>query len=261
MTLFGAAGDTWGVPGRSFALLYLLGAIVVVTGVVLWRRAVAAGPVERPEPLTPPEWAYLAGGPPRAAAAALAALHGTDSVRTGPGGRLEVTGRLPRVTRELDRAVYSAAGRGVTRRALADDPTVSAALERVRAGLVRDGWLLDEATRRRVRLASLPVLGLVLVGVAALVAGVQGGFLIVELSAAVVAQLLLLRAPRTSRAARRLLDGQRRSSWAGRPRAGSYSSAVPGATAGAAFGAAAGGIWGEGVGDSGGDGGDGGSSG
>lgn len=143
----------------------------------------------------------------------------------------------------------------MTRRALADDPMVSAALERVRVGLVREGWLLDEATRKRVRLASLPVFGLVLVGVAWLVAGIQSSnpvsFLIVELSAAVVA-LLLLKAPRISRAARRLLAG-RRSSWAGQPRGRLYSSAVPGATAGAAYGAAAGAIWGDGVGDSGGD--------
>jgi len=132
----------------------------------------------------------------------------------GPGGKLRTTDRIPTVAAELDGAVYAAAGRGVAQRELADDPEVSAALERIRAALVGEGWLLDEATRERVRRASLPVFGLAVVGWARLATGVGTGrpvgFLVVELLAVVFAQTLLLIVPRTSRAARDMLDNQRR---------------------------------------------------
>ncbi|HET8680434.1 MAG TPA: TIGR04222 domain-containing membrane protein [Micromonosporaceae bacterium] len=139
LTLLAAGGDTWGITGRTFALLYLLGAVVVVAGVILWRRAIAAGPVDRPGRLNPFEMAYLAGGPSLAIISALAALRSTGSVGAGPGGKLATTAQTPAVTAELDGAVYSAAERQVAQRALADDPMVSAALERIRTASVSVG--------------------------------------------------------------------------------------------------------------------------
>jgi hypothetical protein len=47
MTPVAAAGDTWGIPGPAFALLYLLGSVVVIIGTILWRRTIVAGPSDR----------------------------------------------------------------------------------------------------------------------------------------------------------------------------------------------------------------------
>jgi uncharacterized protein (TIGR04222 family) len=212
MTALAAGGDTWGIPGPAFAGFYLAGAFVVILASVIWRSRVAAGRATgRPGPF---DVAYLTGGPSLAATSALAALRTTNSVTAAAGGRLAATGPMPMITGELDRAVYAAAGRGVTQRELAADPGVAQALDRMRTGLVQDGWLLDEPTRRRVRLTSLPVFAVALIGVGRLVDGLQHGkpvgFLVAELIGVSLVGLRMLAAPTVSGAAKAMVNELRR---------------------------------------------------
>jgi uncharacterized protein (TIGR04222 family) len=211
----GVAGETWAIPGSSFLLLYAAGGLVVLVLSVRWRGAMTAGPtgtaVTQPHPF---EVAYLAGGPLLATTSALAALRSAGAVDATDRGLLQITGPMPAGGKDLDHAIYSAAEGRVAQRDLIGDPGVARALDRMRAGLIRSGWLLSDQTRRRARLAALPVLAWLAFGGAGLVAAVHNGrpvgHLVMVLAGPAIVTLVLLTVPRTSRAAGRTVGGLRR---------------------------------------------------
>lgn len=215
MTGYAADGDTWGIPGPQFLMIYiglaLLAFVVALAIRAAARRPGATAMAHQPGPL---EVAYLNGGPRLATYAALAALRAGHCVQAGPGGVLTAVSTASPPTGILEWALYSAAGRGMRQRDLAADPAVAGALDRIRDSLERDGWLLSAARRRRMRSGAYLMLAVAALGLARLVAGIAGGrpvgFLVLALVAVTVTGLLLLRTPRASARTRGYLSSLRR---------------------------------------------------
>jgi uncharacterized protein (TIGR04222 family) len=214
VTGLAAPGDTWGVSGPTFALGYALAALLLLGVVLMWRRAAAAGPIGPFRSLAPMELAYVNGGEQLALYSSLAALRASGAVSSDGSARIVVSGPLPPQVSALDHAVYVAAQRGVKRSMLARDTGVRAVLDRLRDGLAGEGWLLGDEQRARLRVAVLPLFLLVLLGGARVLAGLANGrpvvFVVLEtMAVATAAVVLLLRAPRISRAGRRAVNAAR----------------------------------------------------
>jgi uncharacterized protein (TIGR04222 family) len=210
MTFLSAAGDTWGISGPQFVLIYLAlvgaGFLLAVGLRLSATRSGAKQPGRRP---TPAEAALLADGPDRAVYAAVAGLRATGVIGV-EGGRLTAAGPLPAGASQLDGAVYEAVRRGIAPKAMGADPLVAAALTEVQASAERAGWLLDPGQTRRARLGAVPLLALVLLGAARIVAGLDNGRPILFISLATVVALVLglaflSTAPRVSAAGRAAL--------------------------------------------------------
>ena len=77
------AGDTWGISGSQFLLVYALLAVAVTVAAVRMRRALADVPaghsVGRPDD-RPYDVAYLNGGAELALCAALSAMHRSETI-------------------------------------------------------------------------------------------------------------------------------------------------------------------------------------
>jgi uncharacterized protein (TIGR04222 family) len=206
----GYAADTWGISGPTFLAGYLALAVIVIAAAVAWRWANTAGStgIHTREP-RPMELAQLSGGDELARYAAQAALRTGGAIDARGRGMLLAAGPMPAGASELEYAVYNAVVRGASQRAIATDPGVTAALHRQRAGLVRDGWLLDRAAQRRVRAPGILVLALAAFGGWRVHAGSANhkpvALLTIAAIALVVIGLVLLGAPQPSRAAKRLL--------------------------------------------------------
>jgi uncharacterized protein (TIGR04222 family) len=169
------AADTWGIAGPTFLVWYgVLAAVSVVASLIL-RGAVrrATSRVHTGEPGIE-ELAYFAGGPRQAMLATVAGLRAGGSVAVHPDGTIGAVGPVTPGPGELTWAVYQATRRpGARLRSLDDDPGVRAALDNVRAALVRRGWLRNLRARATTRLAALPVWVVLVVGVARIQAGVS----------------------------------------------------------------------------------------
>src|SRR6266511_4975391 len=166
--------DTWGIPGPTF-LIYFLGAVVAVSILAaVHRRVLFAGntatDVER---LGPQQIAYLNGRDKLAVYTALGGLRAAGASGSGPGKTLMPTGPLPSGVTPLDTAVYNAAGRRVRARELSSDQWVVAAVTQLREGLESSGLAVTAAQRRTARLWTIVGAGLVVLGIARLVAGIQ----------------------------------------------------------------------------------------
>ncbi|MDX6743178.1 TIGR04222 domain-containing membrane protein [Actinocorallia sp. A-T 12471] len=201
------SGATWGIEGPAFLALYVLLGILVIGFVLGLRRWLAAG-TDLPGDMSAPELAYLAGGERRAIAASLAALRLSGSVASAPGGKVIATGPAPVGAAPLDHAVLYAAGAGTRSNQLLRNPAVAQELRAVRAALVARGQLLGPAERRITRLTALPIILLVVLGIARLIAGLDAGRPVGFLVAALVffglvMIVLLSSAPHRTRAANR----------------------------------------------------------
>ena len=121
---------------------------------------------------------------------------------------------LPTGLTDLDRAVYAAAGSGVTMAALPSEPGVEAALDAIAGRAESSRWGLDAAARARARRGGWLMAIITLVGLARLATGLANGkpvgFLVAVDLVAIVATALLLRVPTLSSAGRRALASQRR---------------------------------------------------
>jgi uncharacterized protein (TIGR04222 family) len=207
------ADDTWGIPGPQFLQIYLIVAVGAVVLAVLLRTMVTMGSGSRDAHLSPTEVGYLAGGRTRAVQAALAGLRAADAVGAGAAGTLFTRGGYPGGD-DLTYAVYGTLGRRVTLADMPYDSGVATALDRMRDRLVQAGLLLSGGQRALARAAALLVFAVGGLGIARTVAGAANHkpvtFLVLATIPTFLVGLLMLRAPRSSRAGRRAVTRQRR---------------------------------------------------
>ncbi|MBW0119357.1 TIGR04222 domain-containing membrane protein, partial [Pseudonocardia abyssalis] len=203
------AGDTWGISGPEFLLGYLLLAAVVGVAAVRHRRALAEGPDRPAHDLGGHDVAYLNGGADLAVTSALTAMHLTGTVAPVKGS-IHAVGRLAPGADALERAVHFTTGSPVQRSRLPLHGPVRSALDGIEKRLVAAGLLLSEPRRRAIRATGWWLGAVALLGLLRLLAGVAEsrpvGFLVVALLAvSLVTVVLLVRAPRRTRAGDRLL--------------------------------------------------------
>ncbi|MGD9527695.1 MAG: TIGR04222 domain-containing membrane protein, partial [Pseudonocardia sp.] len=213
---FGGPGDTWGVSGPAFLVLYLMLAAAVWIAGAQARRGIVARPLGRPgvDPgARPYDLALLNGGRELAVDAALAAMHQSGTV-VPRSGKVGASGRLDARADDLERAVHAAATTPVTRARLRHHRSVGLALDAVQARLVAGGLLLSEADRRRYRAVGWWMVAVAGLGLVRLLAGVAaakpvGYLLIAMVAAAVVGLVQLAGAPRRTRAGDEVLRALR----------------------------------------------------
>jgi uncharacterized protein (TIGR04222 family) len=205
-----AAEATWGIPGPTFLIIYLVVAVAVAVLATLHRRALSAGSATpRSGELTPQQAAYLNGGERLAVYTALGGLRAAGAIGTADDKTLVQMSAMPAGATPLDTAVYNAAGNRIPAASLPRDPWVVAAVDRLREDLEAAGLATTAAQRRTVRLWGVAGLGLLAVGVLRLIAGIANdrpvGFLVLALIAVGVLSLFLLirlrKETRTGRAA------------------------------------------------------------
>ena len=207
MTGLAADFDTWGVPSRTFLILYLVAAVVLVTGVLIHRRALLAGRSAPPaDQLSPQQVAYLNGGADLAVWTSLSVLRSQGSIGVQPDRRLTTEGPLPSGATPLDRAVHYAAAQHTPARQLSSTEWVDRALTELRDGLDQRGLLIGANRRAALRLGPLLLAALELLGIFRIIAGLANGrpvwYLVpIVIGLAVVTTLLFVRVPRRTRAA------------------------------------------------------------
>lgn len=200
-----------------FIWYYLGTAAIVFVGALVHRRRVLNQPSElRLSEITPAQAGYLDSGERLAVYSSLAALRRVDAVGVTADRRLTVTGPLPAGASRLDKAVYAAAGTGLSQQWLRADPAVQAAVAELRQGLERAGLLLGREVRRSARGGAWLMLGLLAVGAARLGIGIGQdtpvGYLWLALALVGAAYLTLIaRIPRRSLTASAILVQLRRS--------------------------------------------------
>lgn len=192
-----AQGDTWGIPGPAFLVLYCTVIVATLILSAIHRRVVFAGtPGAAIDRLGPQQVAYLNGGDHLAVYSSLGGLRGAGAIAGGPGKTLYQSGPMPAGVTPLDTAIYNAAGRRIRSRELAGDQWVTAAVRQLRDGLEAQGLAVAPGKVQTVRLWSLVGLALIVTGFGRLVDGVQNGknvgFLVVALAVAVLLTIFLL---------------------------------------------------------------------
>ncbi len=209
MPALSAQGETWGISGSDFLLVYVGAAAVFLVVAVVARLSVTrsnqgAAPGRLP---TPAEVAFLLGGRAQAAYSSLASLRTAAVIGVGAERGLTVTGPVPAGANRLDLAVYAAAQRDVRARDLPDHGEVQSAVAEIRDTVERAGWLPESSIRTRARLGAFLLLGLTAFGVVRIVAGAMNernvGYLIALCVITLALGLSLLRVPRLTRSGRR----------------------------------------------------------
>ena len=208
-------GETWGIPGPTFLVAYLLlaGAATVLA---FWHRArIAGGDPAGARVLDgrPEDVAYLNGGPGLAVYAALSAMHVDGTVITSDRttGQVRAGGPLTRSATGLQRAVHRCAHRLTPGRTLHTHVTVRTELHRIAHRLEAAGLLLSTGERDRYRTAAaLPGLVAAL-GLVRVAAGTANGrpidvLLVLTLVMAGVTAALVLRVPDRTRAGNDALE-------------------------------------------------------
>ncbi|MGW1742373.1 TIGR04222 domain-containing membrane protein [Nocardia sp. NPDC001965] len=166
------AGDTWGISGPGFLLIYIPFAIAaVLTGVWLRHRIVTASAPAPAGELTAPELGLLTSDR-RAVMASVALLRSHDLIDTGgrPVGPVTATAALDPFTLAV-RDRLGDAGQGIT----LVTHRLRGELDRMRKVLVDRGYLADRRYTKQLREAGLPILVVGLFGVARLVTGLFNG--------------------------------------------------------------------------------------
>ncbi len=202
MPALSAPGDTWGISGPDFLLVYLGAAAVFLVVAIVARLSVTrSNPGAAPGRLpTPAEVAFLLGGRTQAAYSSLARLRTAGVIGVGAERGLTVTGPVPAGANRLDLAVYAAAQRDVRARDLPDHAEVQSAVAEISDTVERAGWLPESSIRTRARLGAFLLLGLTAFGVVRIVAGAMNerdvGFLVALCVMTLAFGLSLLRVPR-----------------------------------------------------------------
>lgn len=219
MRVLSAPGDTWGIPGPTFLIGYVVLAGVVVWLTIMLRRGIARGPaVENPVPQSDPfALALLAGGPFLVINAAIAALRARQLVSAASGGGLAAAQQPARGLPPVENAVHRAIAGGRKRTyTLVTDSRVEKAIADVRTALQRDGLVMDGGQRTRYRLIGLLPLTVLAIGAARWWNGVENnrpvGYLTFLLIVLVVVQIVFAvrGAPDKTRAGRRALRDEAR---------------------------------------------------
>jgi uncharacterized protein (TIGR04222 family) len=223
ITVLAAEGDTWGIPGPTFVVVYTALIVGLLVAAMLARREIRAEPGRTPSTgweADPNAVAFLNEGPALAVTAALSTLH-VDGLIVAEGRSLRRVGAPGALTSRrtpLEQAVLAATSSAVTRPALGLDSGVQAALDRLRAGLVERGLLLDHDQIRRMRRWGWAMLAVLALGFARLCSGLAGdkavgGLVLLLVVAGYATVRLLTRAPRLTAAADRELSRLRRDHW------------------------------------------------
>jgi uncharacterized protein (TIGR04222 family) len=198
-----ATGDTWGISGPAFLVLYLIVIVAVAVAATVHRRLLFRGStgidVDR---LGPQQIAYLNGGARLAVYTSLGGLRAAGALGTGPGRTLVQSGPLPSGVTPLDAAVHHAAGRQIPAREVGGDQWVAQAVEQLRDGLEAAGLTVTRGQRRAALMWSVAGAAVLLLGFARLVDGLQNdrpvGFLLgLIILAAIVTVWMLVRASAT----------------------------------------------------------------
>jgi uncharacterized protein (TIGR04222 family) len=215
-----ASGDTWGISGPKFLLLYGFALIVVIVLVTIARRALLGG--GRPSgmvasaALSVDEIAFLSGGAPGLGASALVALREHGEAATLDLRKILAVGNVNRpdaspAQRELHAAMLKAGSVSARRVGLLAGRTQAAAV--ARRSLGSRGLLTTLSLRNRIRLLSLLYVALLAVGVVRFIDGVQGDKRVTYLALLLVLTLVIwrysLRVPNVTRAGRAALRDAR----------------------------------------------------
>ncbi|MEJ3656051.1 TIGR04222 domain-containing membrane protein [Actinomycetes bacterium KLBMP 9759] len=218
MKALAATGDTWGIDGTTFLVAYVVLAAVVLVAAVRKRAALAdpvgKAPLEAGDIVARPhDLAYLNGGRDLAVVSALSSLRLAGAI-TSKRGNVKAVPRVDPGSDLLERVLYKAATARQSRSRLSHLYEVSHALNTIEGRLVAAGLLLSPAQRSAIRRVGVWMLAVAGFGLVRLLAGVAEarpvGFLLLALgAAAVVALVLMVRAPVRSAAGDRLLARMR----------------------------------------------------
>lgn len=190
--IIAADGDTWGIPGPAFLVLYVIALLAVTLLATVHRRFLFAGNRDaQVDSLGPQQVAYLNGGDRLAVYASLGGLRSAGAIGAGSFKTLQQTGPMPGGVTPLDTAVYNAAGRRVTSRALFTDEWVRSALDQLRDGLEAQGLVVGAASLKAARLWAYAALAVLLLGIARLIDGLQNDRPVTFLVFALIAALLI----------------------------------------------------------------------
>ncbi len=207
-----AAGDTWGISGPTFIIIYLVIAVVTWIATTRTRRGLADPQPSRPVgdlSTHPHDVAFLNGGNELAVTSAVSALYLRGAIAPQRGS-VVATGRLDHGADDLERAIHAAVSTPVTRSRLPFHAPVASALKAAQGRLTSAGLLISPEQRARIRRTGLWMLGVAGLGLVRMLAGVAGGksvgFLIVAfITVLVVALVQLGRSPRRTRLGDRTL--------------------------------------------------------
>ncbi|GLI01857.1 TIGR04222 domain-containing membrane protein [Phytohabitans aurantiacus] len=212
-SLLAADADTWGISGPTFLTAFVAVAAGLVAVALLYRRTLYIGAdegVTLAGDLTAEQVAYLQGGDKLAMWAAVGRLRSVESITVTARGKLATTGTPPPSPTPLEWAVHQAASQGARPRELPVQPEVASALHRLRDELERTGLALPEEARTRARVVPVVMLGLLALGVVRLFAGLANDrpvlLLVAVLAVLTPVTLVLLRVPRTGKAAAAALE-------------------------------------------------------
>ncbi len=207
-----AAGDTWGLSGPTFIVIYLVIAVVTWVATTRVRRSLAdPGPTRPIGDLSghPHDVAFLNGGHDLAVTSALSAMYLRGMIAPQRGS-VQATGRLDHRADELERAIHFTAATAVPRGRLQFHTPVATALTSIQRQLTSTGLLISPEQRSHIRRTGFWMLGVAGLGLARILAGVAGGkpigFLAVAfIGVLVVALVQLGRSPRRTRLGDRTL--------------------------------------------------------
>lgn len=191
------AADTWGISGSVFANCYLLAWVAVLAAHVL---VVNRGPKDLPRvELTPDELGYLAAGPVRAVQAATAQAVASGRTPSFGSGRTDWRTMAPATPLQAACAAWINGARVTP---LLRDKDVRLALRQIESRLAERGVWFSSSTRAVLRALRWMMVGLTVLGLARLVAGIAGdkpvGYLIAMLILGPVVGLIVTRSPALS---------------------------------------------------------------
>lgn len=171
-----AAGDTWGISGPTFLVIYGVLAAVVLVACLLRRRSLVNAPLRAKRPIPdiasrPHDVAYLNEGAELAVFSALSSLRLRNLI-SSTAGTVQAVGRIEPGADELERAIHFTAGTPVHRTRLPMHRPVQAALAASEQRLVDAGLLLSERQRREIRSVGLWMLAVLGLGLLRLLAGI-----------------------------------------------------------------------------------------
>lgn len=209
MVLLTAPGNTWGISGPVFLGLYLVTAAVLVAIALLRRNEILTGSTYDADLLSPQQVAYLSGGTPLVVWTAVAGLRSTGAINVDSDRRLTASDSLPVGSAPMDQAIHLAASRGLRAQELSRSRGVRQAVHQLHVDLAQHGLALSAEQRAALRNAVLPLTVLLAVGMLRLGAGLTNerpvGWLLLATIALLVVTILLLRRPRRTRTADRVL--------------------------------------------------------
>ncbi|WP_024806211.1 TIGR04222 domain-containing membrane protein [Nocardia sp. BMG51109] len=205
-----SAGDTWGLSGPEFLLLYIpLGVVAVIVGSVLRWRVLKDQDETVPDRLSPTELAALSGNP-RTVLTGLAYLRGHGLIDSaGTPIRPRSPAEQPPAFDRFACMLHDSLSGPVARRRFG----IRNALAAQHNWLLDRGYLPDSGLRKKVRRTAVPVWLVVIVGVLRAFDGSRGGkpigFLVFVLFVLVIVGLLLSKAPAVTARGRAALNGDR----------------------------------------------------